>query len=254
MDGPGPVENWRDADAYVPLLAADRSFIAWEWLRRDPAYRLAVACGTEAGAGAAGSERWALHRFEDPALTVPDARPFWRASRHPSVLSAVARVGRAAAEMIDLPSFGCMATRIPGEKGRGEHWLVTDGLRAIRLDLLKGSAAAGPVELQFLLTGRTSVTAPLLALRRLLALAQHGAFSRGLHPPEASARRWVMMLRAYDALAGGANQREIAAELLSDAAGGERWRVNASSVRSQVQRLVRAARQFGDGGYRTLLR
>lgn len=253
MDGHGPIADWRDADAYAPLLAADRSLIAWEWLRRDPAYRLAAVRGTEAVSRVAGAERWALHRFEDPALTVPDARPIWRATHYPFVLCAVARAGRAVAEMFDLPSFGCLAIRTSAENWKGEHWLLSDGLRAIRLDLVRGTAAAGPVELQFLLTGCNSLTAPLLALRRLLALAQNGVFSRALHPPEASARRWIMMLRTYDALAAGANQREIAAELLNDSAGGERWRIHASSVRSQVQRLVRAARQFGDGGYRAFL-
>lgn len=253
MDGLGPSLDWREADAYAPLLAADRSLIAWEWLRRDPAYRLAATRGLEAGARAAEPERWALHRFEDPALAVPDARPIWRAAQHPFVLSAVARAGRAAAETFDLSGFGSLATRILERNGKGEHWLLSDGLRAIRLDLAEGSAAEGPVELQFSLTGRSSVAAPLLALRRLLALAQNGVFSRVLHRPEASARRWILTLRTHDALTGGANQREIAAELLSDAAGGERWRIHASSVRSQVQRLVRAARQFGDRGYRALL-
>jgi hypothetical protein len=27
--------DWRDAAAYAPLLEADRSLFAWEWLRRD---------------------------------------------------------------------------------------------------------------------------------------------------------------------------------------------------------------------------
>ena len=35
--------DWRDAAAYEPLLEADRSLIAWEWLRRDRGYREAAA-------------------------------------------------------------------------------------------------------------------------------------------------------------------------------------------------------------------
>lgn len=49
--------NWRDAGVYAPVLAGGRPALAWELLRRDPAYRTFVA-----GAGAAGdASRWGLH-------------------------------------------------------------------------------------------------------------------------------------------------------------------------------------------------
>ena len=62
------------------------------------------------------------------------------------------------------------------------------------------------------------------------------------------------MLRASDALAAGATQREIAATLLSRSAAEPLWRSRESSIRSQAQRLVRAARNMGAGGYRCFLR
>lgn len=61
------------------------------------------------------------------------------------------------------------------------------------------------------------------------------------------------MLRAHDALAAGASQREIAAVLLDEEALAPRWRVEAPSLRSKVQRLVRSARAMADGGYRLIL-
>ena len=61
------------------------------------------------------------------------------------------------------------------------------------------------------------------------------------------------MLRVHDALAAGANQREIAEELFGPAARAPRWRSEASTIRSQVQRLVRGARSMMDDGYRLLL-
>jgi hypothetical protein len=56
-----------------------------------------------------------------------------------------------------------------------------------------------------------------------------------------------------DALAGGANQREIASVLLSRSVGEPDWRGREPSIRSQVQRLVHSARKMARGGYRELL-
>jgi hypothetical protein len=48
-------------------------------------------------------------------------------------------------------------------------------------------------------------------------------------------------------------QHEIATALLSAAATACRWPVDAASLRSQAQRLVRSARDLGGGSYRVLL-
>ncbi|MEA3017569.1 MAG: hypothetical protein QOI38_2291 [Sphingomonadales bacterium] len=253
MDWVGPGADWKEAAAYAPLVGADRSIFAWEWLRRDPHYREAAArAGRDARHNLADSARWGLHGFEDPGKAALDARPVWSADWHAHVLEAAARAPAAATDAFDLSRHSGLATLVDGA-GRGQHLLLSDGLNAIRLDLVAGSVAEGPVELHYLLSGSASAKARLLALRRLLALDDSGGFSRTLHPREPSARRWILALRAHDALAVGAGHREIAAELLSDAAAGARWRVKAASVRSQVQRLVRSARTFARGGYRSFL-
>jgi hypothetical protein len=249
MDWVGPGADWRDGEAYAPLLGADRSIFAWEWLRRDPDYRRA-ALGT-ADPAAAAAARWGLQRFENPSCAAPGARPVWRADDHPPVLKALARGEAPPGDAIDLFGLGGLATYVADAEG--EHWLLSDGLRAVRVDILEGSAAEGPVGLQYLLAGRTSAKAPLLALRRLLSLVEDESFSRTLHPREPKARRWILALRVHDALATGNGQREIAAGLLSDSAAEPRWRVNAASIRSQVQRLVRSARALALGGYRSFL-
>ncbi|WP_296614651.1 DUF6499 domain-containing protein [Sphingomonas sp.] len=50
--------DWRDADAYAPVLLGGRPALAWELLRRDPAYRAFVARDDSARAAAS---RWGLH-------------------------------------------------------------------------------------------------------------------------------------------------------------------------------------------------
>lgn len=199
-----------------------------------------------------GPEAWGLHRFEAPGLAAPFARPLWSANVHPAVLSVAAEGACSSEDAFELSQLGALATVAVDASG-GEHLLLSDGLRSIRIDVIEGTAASGVVQLRYHLRGFALLEGPLLSLRRLLALRRTGRFSPLLHPPELRARRWLLMLRAYDALSQGANQREIAAELLSRSAEDRCWRNLAPSIRSQAQRLVRGARQMAGGGYLTLL-
>ena len=256
--GDGHVPDWKDAAAYEPLLEADRSLLAWEWLRRNPRYRAAAeqafdtASSGDPGERGEAPDRWGLHAFERPEATVPGARPVWRSEVHPFVLGV--EVGPPGGEEIfDLERFRPISTLVRAVDDR-EHLLLSDGFRAIRIDVLAGTIADGPAELRYRLAGLASSERTVLTLRRLLALWRAGRFCRSLHPDEARARRWLLMLRAHDALAAGANQRAIAAELLGSGAARERWRVEAPSLRSQVQRLVQGARHLARGGFWDLLR
>lgn len=243
--GERDLPDWRDAAAYEPLLKADRSLFAWEWLRRDRSYRAAAERALQA------PERWGLHAFEPPGLTTPEARPIWRAEIHPYVLGVEAcpPVG---GDVFDLKRFSTISTLVTAAGDR-EHLLISDGLRAVRIDVLSGTIAGGPAELRYQLAGLALAERQVLTLRRLLALWRTGRFCRSLFPDEARARRWLLMLRAHDALAAGANQRAIAAELLGSGAAQQRWRVKAPSLRSQVQRLVKSAQQMAHAGFWELL-
>ena len=250
--------DWRDAAAYAPLLQADRSIFAWEWLRRDPTYRatarqsLASADGATVGRRPVGAARWGLHAFEPPELAAPRARPVWLTDVHPLVLRAMADGPAEPVDAFDMAHFGSLATLIQS-RGGGEHLLLSDGLRTIRIDIVAGSVSHGPVQLRYLLAGLSSAAKPLLTLRRLLALNETGRFARSLHACEKRARRWVLALRAHDGLAAGADQREIAAVLLGAEAREPRWRSERPSLRSQVQRLVGRARRLAAGEYLALL-
>ena len=245
--------DWTDAAAYRPLLDAERAIFAWEWLRRDPRYRSDAAHALAGSGSAPPPERWGLHAYEDPERTAPEARPVWTARAHARVLAARADAAQAAADAFDLARFASLATIVAG-RGGSEHLLISDGLRTVRVDIVAGSVRRGPAQLEYLLAGLASAGPPLLALRRLLALDRSGRLSATLHPPERRAKRWTLALRAHDALAAGAAQREIAALLVGAAAEAPRWRSRAPSLRSQAQRLVRGARRMATGGYLALLR
>jgi hypothetical protein len=236
--------DWRDAEAYAPLLEVDRSGFAWEWLRRDGGYREAVV-GGDAG-------RWGLHAFEAPDWDAIAARPVWRREAYPYVLEAAAEDEGRDEDRLDLERLRRLLTLVRSIGGI-EHLLLSDGRRGIRIDIASGTVGAGPVRLSYRLAGLAGAQAPLLVLRQLLALWRTGEFSRALHPEEPRAARWILVLRAGDALAAGASQREIAECLLGREAAQRRWRVETSSLRSRVQRLAREARRMAAGGYRELL-
>jgi len=248
------VADWRDAAEYAPLLEADRSIFAWEWLRRDPCYRAAA----ELARGDSRSpdkdlrpEQWGLHVFEPHNLAAPCARPMWSSQVHDLVLAAAAEPADDPADAFDLPRLGSLAKLIEGEAG--EHVLISDGLRATRLDVRAGTLTRGPVRLLYRLSGMRSAEKPLLTLRRLIWFCRSTCFSAALHHVDTRAHRFVLMLRAYDAIRSGVTQREIASALLSKEAEEGRWRVQAPTLRSRAQRLVKAARFMAEGGYSSLL-
>jgi len=248
--------DWRDADSYAPLLDADRSLFAWEWLRRDANYRAAAVRARSTHSGptppCASAEEFGLLGFEPAHLGVPDARPVWRSDHHPYVLWAEAGGVNTSSDLFDPDRLRGLVRLVAGHGC--DHLLLSDGLRSIRIDGPAGTFSGGPACLRYRIEGLAAAEAPLLTLRRFLALCGSGRFSRSLHRRGAQARRWILMLRASDALAAGATQREIAATLLSRSAAEPLWRSRESSIRSQAQRLVRAARNMTDGGYRCFLR
>ena len=239
----------------MPLLEADRSLIAWEWLRRDPLYRAAAieadGSGLYLAASADGPARFGLVAFEPPDLAVPSARPIWSLSVHPFVLLAARGERANSSDRFDVERFEQFGRLLVTDQS--EHLLLSDGFRAIRLDGPARIFAGGPTDLAYSIHGLRAAEAPLMTLRRFLALARNGRFSRLLYPCEKRARRWMLLLRTADALADGACQREIAEVLLSSSAREPRWRSRDPNLRLKVQRLVHLARQMSNGGYRRLL-
>ena len=261
LSGEGHAADWKDAAAYAPLLQVGRAGFAWEWLRRDDSYRAAAArafgslgpsCPEQARAADALARIWGLHAFERPCRNAVLARPMWRREIFPYVLEAAAADEGDDEDRLDLDRLKDFVTLIVDPSG-SESLLLSNGFHAVRVDIVSGTLRSGPVRLRYRLEGFRVLNKPLLALYQLVALSRTGRFSPMLHPRERRARRWVLLLRTYDALIAGASQREIAESLLGLDIAEERWRVTAGSVRSRAQRLVREARIMAAGGYLSLL-
>jgi hypothetical protein len=242
----GAAADWRRPEPYARLLRCDRSLFAWEWLRRDPAYRRALSQGK--GSDAA---RFGLLRFEPAQHGVPVARPFWRSDADKAVLRAAA-LATADPRDFDVSRLHNLATL--WRSATGEHLLLCDGCQAVRLDILSGTLAAGPVRLDWCLQGLEGLGLQLDALARLMTCHRRGGFGAPTLPTRARARRWATLLRVQDALIDGATARAIAEALFGGNLAGQRWRVEAASARARVQRLMAAARRLGASGPAAILR
>lgn len=245
--------DWRDGGAYAPLVDAHRALFAWEWLRRDAGYRAAATRGPPVPAidRSRNAATFGLVRFEAPSRAVPQARPLWRADAYPPVLAVGPASGGDAADRFALERWNEAATLVTGDED--EHLLLSDGFRAVRLDGPAGLFSGRPACLRYQLQGLVSAQPKVLTLQRFLDFCRTGRFARGLYPRELRARRWILMLRTWDALAEGARQREIAEFLFGRPTREPDWRSANPSVRLQTQRLVRSARALAAGGWRRLL-
>ncbi|QUM70715.1 transcriptional regulator domain-containing protein [Sphingopyxis granuli] len=238
----GPAADWRSAQSYAELLISDRRAFAWEWLRRNSRYRRQWE--TRAFAPSGFLTDIGLLGWIDPALATPAARPIWSIDRDPRVLR-----GRPAAndspadDLFDVRDVAAFVS-VEIDASGNEHWLLSDGHWAVRLDLHDGTLLGGPVLVEHRITGLQSARPKLESLKQFVVLAEKGHLPGSMMPKERRAAQWIMELRVGDALLAGANQQAIARQLWGDAIAPSRWRVASASYRLRVQRLVKTAQRY----------
>ena len=163
-----------------------------------------------------------------------------------------ARPAAGPADTVDLQSLKGFGRLIAGSAV--DHLLLSDGLRTIRIDGPKDTFTGGPAWLRYAIEGLAAAEAPLLTLRRFLALCPDRRLRPVASPARVPGAAVDLAASGPRCLAAGADQRQVAAVLFSRSAGDPCWRTREPSVRSQVQRLVRSARLLAArGGYRRLL-
>lgn len=233
--------DWRSPHPYAELLVSDRRAFAWEWLRRSKAYRqgwTARAQGQDEALVEFGLLGWV-----DPDLATPFARPIWSVDRDPHVLHGrPAERENTADDLFDIRTVAAYVSVEIGPAGN-EHWLLSDGRWAIRLDLHDGTLLGGPLLVEHRVTGLQSARPKLESLRQFVVLAEKGRLPGSMMPKERKAAHWIMELRVGDALLAGASQQAIARAFFGNAIAPSRWRVESASYRLRVQRLVKAARR-----------
>jgi hypothetical protein len=169
----GDLPDWQRPLQYEALLGADRSAFAWEWTRRHRPYRDAWERGDRS---AASARCFGLEQFENPALTVPFARPIWSRSVDPSVITAIVQRFRGAStDRLDLLDLQPMLTLCIDEN-ENEHLLLCDGLHFLRIDVIEGTLIGCPAVLRYLLEGFDRLSGPMRSIERLARPQLNSAF------------------------------------------------------------------------------
>jgi hypothetical protein len=241
--------HWHPSAAYLYVLHLDGPALAWEYLRRNPEYRLAWRhhrlCPQH------DAQRWGLRLLEDPARDARDAHPDW----FPDSASVI-QVYPDADPTDDALLF--QLWHIPGRKQLthdGKRLVLTTQLidRKLRMALSPaledGMAYAYAVRAGCQLRERWRAIEADLAMLDA-ASAHHSAIATDR--PGRTAMLHMRTLQALDGTLAGASQRGVAEVLFGIAAVAERWHDD-SDLRAQVRRLIRRGQTLMAGGYRHLL-
>jgi len=227
------MRDWTCDDDYADVDRLDAAGLAWEFARRGPALRAALADPT------ADLARWGLVSPADPELTAEQANVWWRWDFAPGiVVSLVAARGSGAT---------AAALRAAAVAREGERLRFPNGLQA---ELPESLAEADPV----------AAIIPLATDWRTRAAAA-GALCGGLAgrwravplPSRWRRARLRRMLRTLDGRAAGASYRDIAFVVLGERfEGSTAWRD--ASARGVAIRLAQAALELARAGYARFLR
>lgn len=242
------INHWHPTAAYLYILHLDGPALAWEYLRRNPDYRLDWL-DRHRHPGAA--HRWGLRLLEDPALDARDAHPAWLSDH-----DAAVQLHPDADPPPDAAAFAFW--HIPGRK----H-LIHDGKRLVLVAGWPGCAMrlvlAPDLEdgMAFLYAVRASAT-PGARYRVFAATLDALAAATNIMPvvttrsrPTSTALLELHTLQALDATLAGASLREVAQGLFGVDAVVADWHAD-SALRARVRRLVRRGDTLMRGGYRRL--
>jgi len=233
--------------AIAPLRAPlNRSDFAWEFLRRNPRYRLVARasrltrrrCDADEDAAA---RLWGLQFLVDPDLPVGLADVFWRPEVAPGLVVRLARAPPQIGERLE-PGGNLVRQR---SAPNGLHLRFPSGLQAY---VPEGDLQA-PLAVVLPITGSFSIhLRAASALKRSL-----DGFAAPIDDLTSQQRlRLHRTLRAFDGAEAQQSYRVIAEQLLGEeAVARHAWRT--SPVRDTIIRLVRAGRMLVDGAYLRLL-
>ncbi len=165
--------------------------------------------------------------------------PIWSAAVDPRVLAVRAvKPDGMGAPLFDALSADTWMLKGPG----GEHLLIDRGGEFIRLDVVDGTTAAGPVKLHFDLANDDRLDARVAAIRALRATAPAG-------PRHMRLARRLFALQAVDARNAGISLKETADFLL----GPGDWPGEGEHRKSHVRRLIITGEKMVRAGPRAIL-
>lgn len=254
--------------AYDYALALCRSDLAWEFLRRSPAYQRDYRLNCK---GVAPAPRclhispaltrvrrrartvsaWGLlHAFVDPALSAPSSPICWLTTSAVPLLEATAhRTPRGACPDLDVRKLTSARHLVLGPAGE-QHVLLRDADAALTLRLHGSRVSLSPVSTSIVLRG---LPEPDVVSTVLSTLA--GLVFRPNDSPHNS-RDLLFLKDALIALDGrcvGASYREIAAVIYGWQKVRTAWSNHSRWMKDRMCRALAKGEHLRDGGYRKLL-
>lgn len=171
---------------------------------------------------------------EDPAQSCALVLPMWSAKADPRVIRARAKpIQRDFHRAFD---GAVAAVRALSARGR-EHLIIDRNGAVIRLDVIEGTALAGPVLLHFDLADDAHLETRMIAIRSFVATS-------GSHRPYWQLARRIHALHASDARTAGASLKEIAELIL----GPGNWPGDGEYRKSLVRRMVSSGERMVRAG------
>ncbi|GAA4414832.1 hypothetical protein GCM10011450_15880 [Advenella faeciporci] len=240
---------WYPTAAYLYTLHLDDASLAWEYLRRNPDYRLDWLSRHRHPDAA---RRWGLRLLENPALDARDAHAAWLSDHDIAV--------QLHPDADPPPNAAAFAFwHIPGRK----H-LIHDGKRLVLVaywpggslrfvlapDLQDGMAYLYAVRACATPSARYRLFAARLDALTAATKITPVAITRSRPTPTALLE--LHTLQTLDAALAGASLREVAQGLFGVDAVVADWHAD-SALRARVRRLVRRGDALMRGGYRRLV-
>ncbi len=250
---------------YLALLSADR--LAWEFLRRNPAFRKDAVLRSnedisEKRATCAPirilrsrvvqtlAERWGLAFMPDPSHNGYDADAVWSHHVFPDqvAVNCTPKASGEPCEIFDLTVAHCSVTHVTDRSAREYLLIRRDGcvvqVRCTGLTLLGPEPAR--MKLQY---------ADLKAFEQKMKLQRRAMQVCGMEPAR-RAPGWTkatLVLRngliALDAMDAGLSQRAIAALIYGARRVAGEWDFDESALRASVRYAISRAEALRDGGF-----
>lgn len=239
---------WKKSEAFRYVAFLDGPLLAWEYLRRNVAYR-AAWLKYRLGTPAPPPSTWGCAFAIDPDLDARRARPVW----HPDPPSTIRLVRAVSAqEGVTLRTLGMIERSADCVRDSGGVYVTAgSGTRPWCVHIADGVGQDDPVAL--------SVSCDHYLDRRLamassfVASVGHSASPVPMESsrPTRAGRTHQLALQAFDGKSAGASQREIACALYGEAMTAERWTPD-GELRARVRYFLRRSNDLVGGGYRRL--
>ena len=242
-----PAWQSRAAFEYVECLAGP--LLAWEYLRRNPAYRAAWALRDAAVSETAGHD-WGLLVLVDPGMDARVVIPIWRPDP-PTTLRIIPAAGASAGfKLYDLG----IDWHAPGavHDGEGTYLTASVGGNAWRVHVADGLEPEDGIAIAIDVDAhaRRRVAA---AERFIRELERKSLCSRKRVPaPSRTGRFHASVLQAIDGAAGGASHRDIAVAMHGAKAVTRRWNAD-GELRASIRYFLKRGALLVGGGYRRLI-